>query len=75
MGQREQTGDITASQTLLRHAKPDTTAIYTHGNFDKALEAQREYMERLRRMKSASEATLMTSIGLGFLTSRCFCHP
>jgi hypothetical protein len=39
------------------------------------LEAQREYMERLRRMKSASEATLMTSIGLGFLTSRCFCHP
>jgi hypothetical protein len=55
--------------------KPDTTAIYSHGNFDKALEAQREYMERLRRMKSASEATLMTSIGLGFLTSRCFCHP
>jgi len=25
--------DITVSQTMLRHAKPDTTAIYTHGNF------------------------------------------
>ena len=24
---------ITVSQTMLRHAKPDTTAIYTHGNF------------------------------------------
>jgi len=34
----ETTKDITVSQTMLRHAKPDTTAIYTHGNFGKALE-------------------------------------
>ena len=27
---------------MLRHAKPDTTAIYTHGNFGKALEAYQE---------------------------------
>ena len=51
------TKDITVSQTMLRHAKPDMTAVYTHGNFDKALDAQREYMEQLRRMKPASEAT------------------
>jgi site-specific recombinase XerC len=37
----EMTKDITVSQTMLRHAKLDTAAIYTHGNFDKALEAQR----------------------------------
>lgn len=49
--------DITVSQTMLRHAKPDMTAVYTHGNFEKALDAQREYMEQLRRMKPASEAT------------------
>jgi integrase len=31
------TKDITVSQTMLRHAKPDITAtIYTHGNFGKA---------------------------------------
>jgi site-specific recombinase XerC len=41
------TTDITVSQTMLRHAKPDTTAIYTHGNFGKALDAQRVYMEQL----------------------------
>jgi site-specific recombinase XerC len=53
----ETTTDITVSQTMLRHAKPDTTAIYTHGNFDKALDAQRQYMEQLVAMKPASEAT------------------
>jgi integrase len=53
----DMTKDITVSQTILRHAKPDTTAIYTHGNFGKALDAQRVYMEQLRRMKLASEAT------------------
>ncbi len=53
----ETTKDITVSQTMLRHAKPDTTAIYTHGNFGKALDAQRVYMEQLLRMKPASEAT------------------
>ena len=52
----EQTGDITISQTLLRHAKPETTAIYTHGNFGKALSAQEQYMEKLKAMKPASEA-------------------
>ena len=53
----ETTKDITVSQTMLRHAKPDTTAIYTHGNFDKALDAQRVYMDQLLRMKPASEST------------------
>jgi integrase len=53
----ETTKDITVSQTMLRHAKPDTTAIYTHGNFGKALDAQRVYMEQLLRMKPASEST------------------
>ena len=37
----ETTKDVTVSHTMLRHAKPDTTAIYTHGNFGKALDAQR----------------------------------
>jgi integrase len=53
----ETTKDITVSQTMLRHAKPDTTAIYTHGNFGKALDAQRMYMEQLLRMRPASEST------------------
>jgi integrase len=51
------TKDITVSQTLLRHAKPDMTALYTHGNFPKALDAQRQYMEQLLSTKPASEAT------------------
>jgi site-specific recombinase XerC len=53
----ETTKDITVSQTMLRHAKPDTRAIYTHGTFDKALDAQRVYMEQLLRMKPVSEST------------------
>lgn len=53
----ETTKDITVSQTMLRHSKPDTTAIYTHGNFDKALDAQRVYMDQLLKMKPASEST------------------
>lgn len=53
----EATKDITVSQIMLRHAKPDTTGMYTHGNFGKALDAQREYMEQLLAMKPASEAT------------------
>jgi site-specific recombinase XerC len=53
----ETTKDITVSQTMLRHAKPDTTAIYMHGNFGKALVAQRMYMEQLLRMKPTSEST------------------
>ena len=53
----EMTKDITVSQTLLRHSKPEMTAAYTHGNFDKALEAQRKYMEQLLATKHASEAT------------------
>ncbi len=52
----ETTKDNTVSQTMLRHAKPDTTAIYTHGNFGKALDAQRVYMGQLLRMKPASES-------------------
>jgi integrase len=51
------TKDITVSQTLLRHAKPDMTAHYTHGDFPKALDAQRQYMEQLLAAKPASEAT------------------
>jgi hypothetical protein len=43
---------------MLRHAKPDiTAAIYTHGNFGKALDAQRIYMEQLLLMKPNSEST------------------
>jgi hypothetical protein len=42
---------------MLRHSKPDTNAIYTHGNFDKALNAQRVYMDQLLKMKPASEST------------------
>jgi integrase len=52
----EATKDITVSQTMLRHAKPDMTAVYTHGNFGKALDAQRMYMDQLLRMKPASES-------------------
>jgi integrase len=52
----EITKDITVSQTLLRHSKPEMTAVYTHGNFNKALEAQRKYMEQLLATKPASEA-------------------
>ena len=50
------TKDMTISQTMLRHEKLETTARYTHGNFDKTLEAQRLYMSRLRAMKPISEA-------------------
>ena len=46
----ETTKDITVSQTMLHHAKPDTTAIYTRGNFGKAVDAQRVYMEQLLRL-------------------------
>jgi integrase len=53
----EATKDITVSQTMLRHAKPDMTAVYTHGNFGKALDAQRMYMGQLLRMKPASGST------------------
>src|SRR5271169_5192449 len=53
----ETTKDITVSQTLLRHSKPEMTAVYTHGNFPKALDAQRQYMEQLLAAKPASEAT------------------
>jgi site-specific recombinase XerC len=34
----DMTKDITVSQTMLRHAKPGITAVYTHGNFEKALD-------------------------------------
>jgi integrase len=43
----EDTKDITVSQTLLRHSTPKMTADYTHGNFQKALEAQRRFMQQL----------------------------
>lgn len=49
------TKDITVSQTLLRHSKPDMTAVYTHGNFEKALDAQRQYMSQLLAAKAVSE--------------------
>jgi hypothetical protein len=65
----ETTKDITASQTLLRHSKPEMTAVYTHGNFPKALDAQRQYMEQLLAAKPASEAPSdlhRVGIGLGF---------
>jgi len=43
----ETTKDITVSQTLLRHSKPEMTAVYTHGNFPKALDAQRHVWRQL----------------------------
>ena len=38
-------------------SRPEMTAVYTHGNFPKALEAQRKYMEQLLAAKPASQAT------------------
>jgi integrase len=52
----DSTKDITVSQTLLRHAKPEMTAVYTHGNFEKALAAQRQYMCQLLASKPTPEA-------------------
>jgi hypothetical protein len=42
---------------MLRHSKPDASAIYTHGNLGKAFDAQRVYGDQLREMKPASEST------------------
>ena len=53
----ETTKDITVSQTLLRHSKPEMTPVYAHGNFPKALDAQRQYMEQLLAANPALEAT------------------
>jgi len=69
---KEDTKDITVAQTLLRHSDPNMTAAYIHESFQKALEAQRRYMQQflgakspqlllrqepeLLAMKSASEA-------------------
>jgi site-specific recombinase XerC len=52
----ETTKDITVSQTLLRHSKPEMAAVYTPGNFPKALDAQRQHIEQLLAAKPASEA-------------------
>jgi integrase len=52
----ETTKDITVSQTLLRHSKPEMAAVYTPGNFPKALDAQRQYMEQLLASKPTFEA-------------------
>ena len=38
-------------------SKPNIAAIYTHGNFEKALDAQRVFMDQLLKSKSASEST------------------
>jgi hypothetical protein len=51
------TQDITVSQSLLRYTKPEMTAVYTHGNFDKALEAPRKHMEQLVATKPALKST------------------
>jgi len=42
----------------LRAVNTLRSAAYTHGTFDKALEAQRKYMEQLLAKKTASEARL-----------------
>jgi integrase len=57
------TKDITTSQTLLRHSTPDMTAVYTHGDFAKALEAQRQYMNHLLAKNPALEFTQGPSSG------------
>jgi hypothetical protein len=65
------TKDITVSQTMLRHAKPDiTAAVYAHGNFEKALDARRIYMEQLPRMKPALGVNSMTSSGWASVETR-----
>ena len=51
------TKDITVSQTLFRNANPETTALCTHRDLLKALEAQRQYIEHLLSAQPASEAT------------------
>jgi hypothetical protein len=45
------------SRGKVQNVYGDSLAIYTHGNFDKALEAQRVYMDRLLKMKPATEST------------------
>jgi hypothetical protein len=55
--------DITVSQTMLRHAKRDTAVIYTHGNFGKALHAQRVYMVQLLADKSPLRSQPNDSLG------------
>ncbi len=43
----EDTKDITVSQSLLRHASSKMTEEYIHDNFEKALQAQRRFMQQL----------------------------
>ena len=40
-------------RTLFRYAEPNMTAAYTHGNFGKARDAQRQYMCQLLAAKSS----------------------
>jgi len=52
----EETGDITISQTLLRHANPGITGkVYTHGDDAKALEVQEQILKRMLAAKPARE--------------------
>ena len=53
------TKDITVSQTLLRHSNSKMTEGYTHGDFDKALAAQRQYMEELLAVRPSAELMAM----------------
>jgi integrase len=53
------TKDITVSQTLLRHSNSKMTEVYTHGDFDKALAAQRQYMEELLAVRPSAELMAM----------------
>jgi integrase len=48
--------DITVSQTLLRHAKPDMAVVSTQGSFERALDAQRLYISQLLATKAGFEA-------------------
>lgn len=51
----EATKDITVSQTLLRHSDSKMTAEYIHANFDKALEAQRRFVQELLGSRSIEQ--------------------
>lgn len=70
---------MTISQTMLRPAKPETVALYTHGNFGKAWAAQRLYTEQLQRMKPASQAAQWwvhrAGHGAGIVRAKEISHP
>src|SRR5271166_6890071 len=60
----ETTKDITVSQTLLRHSKPEMTAVYTHGNFPKAFGCTAAVHGTVAGRQTRVGGHSVTSIGL-----------